>query len=109
MTTMLTEKEVAERLQVTPRTVRRWRTEGCGPAACYIGSEESTIRYHPDDLEAFIASKRRPLPKSAESAMRRAAEAFDAILGWKKLPEKTAAALTSLRDELRAHTGGKEA
>jgi excisionase family DNA binding protein len=53
---LLTPEEVAERLQVTLRTLQRWRTSGTGPA--YIKSGR-LIRYPEGDLKAWLAAHRR--------------------------------------------------
>jgi len=46
----LTEAEVAERLKVSRKTLRNWRSQGKGPAFMRI---EALIRYRLVDVEAF--------------------------------------------------------
>ena len=54
--TLLTEADIAQRLQVSLQTVRRWRRLGCGPV--YIKLTKF-VRYRPADLEAFEATSLR--------------------------------------------------
>jgi excisionase family DNA binding protein len=49
----LTELDVAQRLGVSPATLRAWRKKNEGPAFRRFGR---SIRYQSDDLEAFIAA-----------------------------------------------------
>lgn len=49
-------EEVAERLNVHPSTVRRWRLDGVGPRFLRIGK---LYRYPSADLEAWIAESIR--------------------------------------------------
>lgn len=99
----LTEKEVAARLQVTPRTMRRWRDEGGGPRCMGLGSDGRTIRYRIADIDDFERGKLTPaeLPPAAAQAMSRAAQVFDVILRWDMKPEQRDL-LTGMRDDLRA-------
>jgi len=50
----LTDVEVAEYLNVSVSTVRRWRLTGGGPRWVRIGG--SSIRYPIDSLEAYVAN-----------------------------------------------------
>ena len=52
--TLLEEKELAERLQVSLGTLRTWRTEGKGPRFHRIGQ---MIRYAPSDVKAWLLSR----------------------------------------------------
>lgn len=52
--TLLTRREAAEFLGVSPSTLARWAMEGTGPAYFKTGS----VRYRVRDLEAFIESRR---------------------------------------------------
>lgn len=52
----LTEFQVSERLQVTTRTLQRWRHTGGGPAYTRIGMRK--IAYRVRDVEAWEASHR---------------------------------------------------
>ena len=54
---LLNEKEVAERLNVEPATLRGWRVDGKGPT--HIKLAGWAIRYEPDVIEAFIEASRR--------------------------------------------------
>ena len=56
METLLTESEAANRLRLKPGTLRRWRHESRGPSWLRV---EGAIRYSPEELNRFLASKRR--------------------------------------------------
>ena len=58
---LLSNEQAAERLRLSPQTLRLWRHEGRGPAYHKIGR---AVFYHPRDVDAFIASQRRD-PKAA--------------------------------------------
>lgn len=47
---VLSDTEVAERLGVSPFTVRAWRHKGQGPRFMKMGR---AVRYRPEDVEAF--------------------------------------------------------
>lgn len=49
----LTTAEAAKALQVTPRTLQRWRREGVGPAYLRM---EGRIYYTTEFLDAYLAS-----------------------------------------------------
>jgi excisionase family DNA binding protein len=46
----LSETEVAERLGVSPFTVRAWRHRGLGPRFMKMGR---AVRYRPEDVDAY--------------------------------------------------------
>lgn len=50
---LLTEREAAELLSISPFTLRTWRLRGTGPRYVRIGA---AIRYSCVDLEAFIVA-----------------------------------------------------
>lgn len=50
--TVLTEREAAERLKVTPRTLFRWRSEGKGPD--YSRLPSGAIRYTLVAIDTFL-------------------------------------------------------
>lgn len=55
---LLTEKEAAERLGLSVRTLQAWRQRGLGPE--YVKLSRA-IRYRPESLDAHVAeSTRRP-------------------------------------------------
>ncbi len=56
MTALLNERQTAEYLGVTPRALQAWRTRGGGPPYLRVGHR--TIRYHPADLDAWLADRR---------------------------------------------------
>ena len=52
--TLLEEKELADRLQVSLGTLRSWRTDGTGPRFHRIGQ---MIRYAPSDVKDWLVSR----------------------------------------------------
>ena len=52
----LTEKALADEIQVKPQTLAVWRTQGRGPAFVKLGR---SVRYRRVDVEQFINSQRR--------------------------------------------------
>jgi excisionase family DNA binding protein len=52
MANLMTEIEVAKRLNVSVASVRRWRLERRGPAFVKVGA---LVRYHPEDLDAWLS------------------------------------------------------
>lgn len=50
-----TEREAAERLAVSPGTLRQWRYLKTGPPFCKIGR---SVRYKESDLQAWIKRNR---------------------------------------------------
>jgi hypothetical protein len=52
----LTQDEVADRLQISPRTLESWRVSGLGPAFLKVGTR---VRYRLEDLKAYEAAQRR--------------------------------------------------
>lgn len=54
---LLNDVEVADRLHVSLQTVRNWRGRGEGPRAMKLGKR--TVRYRPEDVEAFIEGEGR--------------------------------------------------
>jgi len=51
----LSEREAAERLGISPRTLQFWRHRSYGPAYLKLGRR---VAYHPSDLDAFEAACR---------------------------------------------------
>jgi predicted DNA-binding transcriptional regulator AlpA len=54
MVNLMTENEVSKRLNVSVASLRRWRLLRRGPAFIKVGS---LVRYSPDELEAWLASR----------------------------------------------------
>jgi len=52
MSNLMTEIEVAKRLNVSLASVRRWRLERRGPAFVKVGA---LVRYRPEDLDAWLS------------------------------------------------------
>jgi excisionase family DNA binding protein len=52
MSNLMTETEVAKRLNVSVASVRRWRLEKRGPAFVKVGA---LVRYRPEDLDAWLS------------------------------------------------------
>ena len=59
-TYLLTINEVAERVRVNPRTVRRWIDEGKLRAAKVMGN----IRVEAGEVDKLVKTEARPAPKS---------------------------------------------
>ena len=53
---LLDEHETATRLNLKVATLRRWRWSARGPPFLKLGG---AVRYHPDDIAAFIRQARR--------------------------------------------------
>ena len=53
---LVNEIEAARILDLSVKTLRRWRWAGKGPTFRKIGA---AVRYHPADLDAFIEAGRR--------------------------------------------------
>lgn len=51
----LSEREAADRLGLSPRTLQDWRRRACGPVFLKLGKR---VAYHPRDLDAFEAQCR---------------------------------------------------
>lgn len=49
---LLTVKDVAERLNVSADSVRRWARTGVGPQPVRLG--QRAIRYRPEDVDAWV-------------------------------------------------------
>ncbi len=53
--TLLTEKEAAERLKVSQRTLQSWRQRGIGPAYTKLGAgTRAPVRYVSDIVDSFV-------------------------------------------------------
>ena len=50
----LTIFDVADWLQVSPHTLRKWRKDGLGPPGVRVGG---AIRYRPEEVEAWIEAQ----------------------------------------------------
>jgi predicted DNA-binding transcriptional regulator AlpA len=50
---LLTERQVAQLLQIKAATLRKWRWEGRGPS--YLKLAGSAVRYRRRDVDRFIA------------------------------------------------------
>jgi excisionase family DNA binding protein len=53
---LLTQQLLAEELQVSVRTLERWRQEGTGPAFIRVGRSP---RYRRSDVDAWLERQRR--------------------------------------------------
>jgi predicted site-specific integrase-resolvase len=54
--TLLTEQQLADRLQVALKTVQRWRTDGTGPPVYWAGDRP---RYRWSEVEEWLKRPRR--------------------------------------------------
>jgi hypothetical protein len=52
---LMSEQRAAEYLDVAPRTLRKWRTDGDGPAFVRISAR--CIRYRMQDLDFWLSAK----------------------------------------------------
>ena len=52
---VMTEKQVAEYLNLTPRALQDWRYRGCGPA--FIRISARCIRYRRSDIDKWLADR----------------------------------------------------
>jgi predicted site-specific integrase-resolvase len=63
---LLDDKHAAERLCVSPATLRSWRCRGVGPTFIKMGGgTKAPVRYSESDLERFIAESRHVPPVRA--------------------------------------------
>jgi excisionase family DNA binding protein len=53
---LLTQQQLADELQVSMRTLERWRQEGTGPAFVRVGR---SLRYRRSDIDAWLERQRR--------------------------------------------------
>ena len=57
--TLLTTRDAAERLGLSPKTLERFRSEGGGPAYLKAGpGKRARVRYRLADLEAWLDANR---------------------------------------------------
>ncbi len=55
-TRLLTQRQLAEMLGVTPRSLERWRETGDGPPFLRVGG---LVRYTPADVSGWLETRRR--------------------------------------------------
>lgn len=60
-----TRRQVSEATQFAAQTLARWATEGRGPKVTKIGS---AVRYHRDDVAAFMSAHRAASPSPEHAA-----------------------------------------
>ncbi len=53
---LLTEKESADLMRISPKTLQAWRTSGGGPAFTKVGR---AVRYSRDTIESWLRSRER--------------------------------------------------
>jgi hypothetical protein len=63
---LVAEAAAAAFLAVSPKTLRKWRIYGCGPAYCKIGRR--VVRYRRSDLEAFVHTRMRTSTSATAAA-----------------------------------------
>jgi excisionase family DNA binding protein len=51
MQELLTLREAAERLRISPQTLMNWRSKGKGPKSAKFGGG---VRYRPEDIDTWI-------------------------------------------------------
>lgn len=98
---LLTEKDLAARFQLTTRTIRKWKTEGTGPASIELG--DRSLRYRLADVLAYEdrRSTGGAIPADARRGLLRAVEMLDIIDGW-KVAAPAREQIGKVRGELRA-------
>lgn len=100
----LTEKEVAARLRVTTRALRKWRADGNGGPRCMgIGSDGKTIRYREQDVIDYELGRiiQKDIPVDAKRTITRAAEVMEVILRW-NMGDDARNLIGAVRNDLRA-------
>lgn len=98
----LTEIELAQRWDITTRTLQSWRKARVGPPFIRIG--ERSIFYREEDVLAYEAANLvtdKPTEPEWRSPVKRAASALDVLAKRAATPEAQKT-LAGLRDELRA-------
>ena len=53
---LVTQQQLANELQVSIRTLERWRKDGTGPAFIRVGR---SLRYRRSDIDAWLTQQRR--------------------------------------------------
>ncbi len=53
---LLTQQRLSDLIGVAPRTLERWRVQGCGPAFVKAGRKPL---YIPDDVDEWLIASRR--------------------------------------------------
>lgn len=96
--TRITEKELAKRWDVTPRTLQSMRADGKGPA--YVQPSPRRVFYFEADIQAYEESVRMLKKPGTKATIKRAAGALE-LLAAKAKPE-AAATICKIRDDLRA-------
>lgn len=61
---LMDQERLAGLLGVSPATLEAWRCRGCGPVFVKVGK---LVRYHPDDVRAFIQARRRGGPSRLQT------------------------------------------
>lgn len=56
---MVTEAELADRLNVSVRTLQRYRAAGCGPQFARVGDGRGVIRYAERDIATWLQRQKR--------------------------------------------------
>lgn len=69
---LVDERQAAEMLSLTPRTMQEWRASGRGPPHVRISSR--CVRYRVRDLEAWIEGRLRASTADQGEAIRRIRE-----------------------------------
>lgn len=63
MSKLLTTKEAAERLGMSPATLETWRSRGYGGLP-YVQVTPKTIRYRDEDLRAWVEARTKGLTRA---------------------------------------------
>lgn len=54
---LLTERQAAQRLSLSPRTLQKWRNAGRGPRYVRLGGSTGRVRYDVAELEVWLVAK----------------------------------------------------
>ena len=96
--TLLKTPDIAERSQVSPTTVKRWRAAGYGPPWIRLRGERGEIRYPESQYEKWVSENlnrsladelsKRPQEAPEEPAEPEMVSVFDQSLGRRVLRRK---------------------
>ena len=62
---LLTQQHLSDLIDVSERTLERWRVEGSGPVFCRAGRK---VLYRSDDVEEWLLANRRTSTSEAANA-----------------------------------------
>ncbi len=95
----ITEAELAQRWDITPRTLQTWRKTNQGPAFVRLGPRK--VFYREDAIEAYELEATVNKRPGWKATIKRAAGAID-VLATKATKPEAKATLEKIRNDLRA-------